>query len=179
MNMSDKTETVAYDRAGSHSVLWLLLSLAVVILDQGTKELVMSNLIEYERINLLPVLDLVRFHNTGAAFSLLASASGWQNWLFATIAVVVAVGILWYQWNLPARGCRVLATGLALVLGGAIGNLIDRLVQGYVVDFVLVYYGAWSWPAFNVADSAISVGVALIIWDSLFLERRRNSLAAS
>jgi len=135
---------------------------------------VVQNLVEFQRINLAPFFDLVRFHNTGAAFSLLADQDGWQHWLFSSIAVAVSLGIVWYLWSLPAKGCRVLSAGLALVLGGAIGNLIDRLMQGYVVDFVLVYYGNWSWPAFNVADSAISVGVAFIIFDSLFLERKRN-----
>jgi signal peptidase II len=161
--------------AGSLSIPWLLISLVIVILDQFTKDLVVQNLIEFQRINLLPVLDLVRFHNTGAAFSFLANAGGWQHWLFTGIAISVSVGIIWYQWVLPAKGCRTLALGLALILGGAIGNVIDRLVQGYVVDFILVYYGDWSWPAFNVADSAITVGVALIIFDSLFLERKRNA----
>jgi signal peptidase II len=161
--------------AGSLSIPWLLISLVVVIFDQFTKDLVVQNLVEFQRINLLPVFDLVRFHNTGAAFSFLANAGGWQHWLFTGIAISVSVGIIWYQWVLPAKGCRTLALGLALILGGAIGNVIDRLVQGYVVDFILVFYGDWSWPAFNVADSAISVGVALIIFDSLFLERKRKA----
>ena len=160
--------------AGSRSVLWLLLSLVVVLFDQFTKDLVVQNLVEFQRINLVPMLDLVRFHNTGAAFSFLANAGGWQHWLFTGIAFAVSIGIIWYQWVLPASGARTLATGLALILGGAIGNVIDRLVQGYVVDFIFVYYGDWSWPAFNVADSAISVGVALVIFDSLFLERKRK-----
>jgi signal peptidase II len=161
--------------AGSRSIPWLLISLVVVIIDQFTKDLVVQNLVEFQRINLVPLLDLVRFHNTGAAFSFLANAGGWQHWLFTGIAIAVSVGIIWYQWFLPVTGCRALATGLALILGGAIGNVIDRVVQGYVVDFVFVYYGDWSWPAFNVADSAITVGVALIIFDSLFLERKRNA----
>jgi signal peptidase II len=150
------------------------LSLAVVLFDQYTKDLVVQNLVEFQRINLMPMLDLVRFHNTGAAFSFLANAGGWQHWLFTGIAIVVSAGIVWYQWVLPASGARLLATGLALILGGAIGIVIDRMVQGYVVDFIFVYYGDWSWPAFNVADSAISVGVAFIIFDSLFLERKRK-----
>jgi signal peptidase II len=163
--------------AGRRSLHWLWLSAVIVLADQYTKLLVIEQLAEFERINLLPVLDLVRFHNTGAAFSLLADGGGWQHWLFTGIAGLVTVGIIWYQWSLPARGCRVLATGLALVLGGAIGNVIDRLMQGYVVDFILVYYNEWAWPAFNVADSAITVGVTLIIFDSLFLERRRAAAA--
>ena len=142
--MTDQVSAVPQEHAGSRSVRWLLLSVAIVAADQYTKILVVANLIEFQRINLLPILDLVRFHNTGAAFSFLASAGGWQNWLFTAIAVAVSVGIVWYQWTLPARGCRVLATGLALVLGGAIGNLIDRLIHGYVVDFIFFYYGSFS-----------------------------------
>ncbi len=172
---SDQQSVHRQSIAGSLSIPWLLISLVVIIFDQFTKDLVVQNLVEFQRINLLPVLDLVRFHNTGAAFSFLANAGGWQHWLFTGIAIAVSVGIIWYQWILPAKGCRTLAMGLALILGGAIGNVIDRLVQGYVVDFILIYYGAWSWPAFNVADSAITVGVVLIIFDSLFLERKRKA----
>lgn len=160
--------------AGKKSLRWLILSIVIVIVDQITKWEVMNNLFEFQRINLMPLLDLVRYHNTGAAFSLFADASGWQHWLFTTIAFAVSGGIIWYQWSLPVRGCRTLATGLALVLGGAIGNVIDRLMFGYVVDFILIYYQEWSWPAFNVADSAITVGVTLIIIDSLFFERNRR-----
>lgn len=160
--------------AGRRSLRWLVLSGTIVIVDQLTKWLVVAKLFEFQRIYLMPQLDLVRYHNTGAAFSLFADASGWQHWLFTLIALAVSGGILWYQWVLPGRGCRVLATGLALVLGGAIGNVIDRLMYGYVVDFILVYYKEWSWPAFNVADSAITVGVTLMIIDSLFFERKRK-----
>ncbi len=159
---------------GKNSLRWLILSIVVVIVDQITKREVVDNLFEFQRINLMPLLDLVRYHNTGAAFSLFADASGWQHWLFTTIAFAVSGGIIWYQWSLPVRGCRTLAAGLALVLGGAIGNVIDRLMFGYVVDFILIYYQEWSWPAFNVADSAITVGVTLIIIDSLFFERKRR-----
>ena len=162
-------------QAGERSLRWLWLSAVVIIIDQYTKLLVVQNLLEYQRIKLLAVLDLVRFHNTGAAFSLLADADGWQHWLFTGVAFLVSGGIIWYQWLLPRTGCRTLATGLALVLGGAVGNVIDRLIYGYVVDFVFFYYGEWSWPAFNVADSAITVGVALILFDNIFLERRRNA----
>jgi len=166
-------EPVAH--AGERSLRWLWLTAVIVIIDQYTKLLVVQNLLEYERITLLPILDLVRFHNTGAAFSLLANAGGWQHWLFVGVAVVVSIGILWYQWLLPAHGCRLLAAGLALVLGGAIGNVIDRLIYSYVVDFIFFFYGDWSWPAFNVADSAITVGVVFILFDNFFLERKRGA----
>jgi len=166
-------------RAGLSGWLWLLLTLPLLVADQYSKLLIIENLTEYQRINLLPVLDLVRFHNTGAAFSFLADADGWQQTLFTAIAAVVSVGLLIYLWVLPARGCRTLSAGLALVLAGALGNLLDRLQHGYVVDFILFYYEQWSWPAFNVADSAITVGVTLIIIDALFFERRRNAALAS
>jgi signal peptidase II len=120
----------------------------------------------------LPFLDLVRLHNTGAAFSFLSGASGWQNWLFTGIAIVVSAGVLWWLTRLPERGKSLLALGLALLLGGAIGNLVDRILYGYVVDFILFYYREWSYPAFNVADSAITCGVALVLFDGLVLERR-------
>jgi len=152
---------------------WLSLSLAVVLLDQITKWLVIDALTLYQRIPVLPVFDLVRLHNTGAAFSFLADASGWQNWLFTGVAVVVSVGIAWWLVTLPREGRRILSLGLALVLGGAIGNVIDRSLYGYVVDFLLFYYKDWSYPAFNIADSAITCGVVLILYDGLVLEKRR------
>ena len=127
---------------------------------------------------MLPSIDVVRLHNTGAAFSFLAGESGWQNWLFTGVALVVSAGVLWWLTRLPARGKTVLALGLALLLGGAVGNLIDRLIYGYVVDFILVYYRDWSYPAFNVADSAITCGVALVLFDGLILERRAANAGA-
>ncbi len=156
---------------------WLLLAVAVVVADQVTKLRVIDNLELYQRISILPVLDLVRLHNTGAAFSFLADASGWQNWLFTGVASVVSVGILWWLMTLPRTGRLVLALGLALVLGGAIGNLIDRALYGYVVDFILFHYKDWSYPAFNVADSAITCGVALIVFDGVILQKRRDKVS--
>jgi len=173
--VSDKAATSG--RAGVQSLRWMILSLVIVLADQITKIMVVENLIEFQRINITPFFDLVRFHNTGAAFSILADAGGWQHLLFTGIAMAVSAGIVWYQWVLPGRGCRTLALGLALILGGAIGNLVDRLNYGYVVDFLLFYYDELAWPAFNVADSAIAVGVALIIFDSLFLEKKRTATA--
>jgi signal peptidase II len=157
---------------------WLIVSLVVVALDQFTKLQVTGSLELYQRVPVLPFLDLVRLHNTGAAFSLLADASGWQNWLFTGIAVLVSAGVFWWLTRLPARGKSLLALGLALLLGGAIGNLIDRIVQGYVVDFILVYYREWAYPAFNVADSAITCGVALVLYDGIVLERRARRAPA-
>jgi len=158
----------------SRRMLWPVLSLVIVAADQLTKLMVIDNLTYLQRIPILPVLDLVHLHNTGAAFSFLAGASGWQNWMFAGIAIVVSGVIFWWLVNLPEGGRRVLSLGLALVLGGAIGNLIDRILYGYVVDFILFYYHEWSYPAFNIADSAITCGVALILFDGVVLERKRT-----
>lgn len=160
-------------RLDGRNALWLIVSACVVVADQATKILVIEHMTLYQRIPLIPILDLVRLHNTGAAFSFLADASGWQKWLFSGVAAVVSVAIVWWLLTLPRPGRRVLALGLALVLGGAIGNVIDRTLYGYVVDFILFHYQAWSYPAFNVADSAITVGVILILFDGLILERRR------
>lgn len=157
---------------GWRSMWWIALALLVVLVDQLTKQAIIDGFIEYQRQNVLPFFDLVRLHNTGAAFSFLAGEGGWQNQLFMAIAAVVSLGIMWWLAVLPRRGKTVLALGLALVLGGALGNLIDRLLYGYVVDFLLFYWRDWSYPAFNIADSAITCGAILIVFDGLVLERR-------
>jgi signal peptidase II len=163
--------------AGRASWLWLLVSLAVLVADQFTKYLIVGAFELFERLTIGPFFDLVRLHNTGAAFSFLAGASGWQNWLFAAVAVAVSIAILVWFTRLPA-GRVALPLGLALILGGAVGNLIDRAVYGYVIDFVLLHYDRWSYPAFNVADSAITCGVILLLVDGFFLERRRQPVTA-
>lgn len=161
-------------RAGASDWLWV--SLFVIVLDQATKYAITRNLREFDEIVLLPVLSLMRLHNEGAAFSFLDDASGWQRWFFTGLGIAVSIGILVWLRRLPARGQGILAAGLAFVLGGALGNVIDRVLWGHVIDFIRVHYGAWSFPAFNVADSAITVGAALIILDNL-LEWRRERLA--
>jgi len=113
------------------------------------------------------VLDIVRWHNEGAAWSLLSNAGGWQRWFFVTLGIVVSVGILVWLWRLPARGQGRVAAGLAMVMGGALGNVVDRLNHGFVVDFIKLHYDGYVFPAFNLADSAITVGAALLILDSL------------
>jgi signal peptidase II len=147
---------------------WLWLSLAVIVLDFATKQAVLASLRPGETVPILPVFTLVLAFNPGAAFSFLAGASGWQRWVFAGIAAVASVVIVWL---LRRGGSRVYCAGLALILGGALGNLWDRLTLGHVVDFLLFHWREWSYPAFNVADSAITVGAALIIIDS-FRARR-------
>ena len=147
---------------------WLWLSAAVIIADQATKAAILAAIREGDGWAVAPFLSLVLTYNTGAAFSFLAAASGWQRWFFVAIAVVASVVIVAL---LRRGGGRWHSAGLALILGGALGNLYDRLALGKVVDFVLVHYAGWAYPAFNVADSAITVGVALILLDSF---RRRD-----
>ena len=143
---------------------WLGLALAVAVLDQFTKELALAGL--QRPIALLPSLNLVLVLNPGAAFGLLARAGGWQQWFLTGVAGAISAFILVWLWRTPS-GSRLLPASLALVLGGAAGNLVDRVMRGAVVDFIDVYYGRFHWPAFNVADSAITVGVALLVLSSL------------
>jgi signal peptidase II len=144
---------------------WLGSALAIVAFDQGVKWLVLRTFREGERFNVLPFFDVILAYNPGAAFSFLASAGGWQRWFFTVLAIVVSVFIV--GWMRKERRLLPLLA-LTLVLGGAVGNVIDRLIHGKVVDFLLFYWEHWYYPAFNVADSAITVGAILLIWDSFF-----------
>ncbi len=149
--------------------LWLGLALLLVILDYGTKHMATQNLVLYQPVPITDWFNLTLAHNEGAAFSLLADAGGWQRWFFTTVAVIISAVLLIWLWRLPNRS-RLLPSALMLVLGGAIGNVIDRLRFGYVVDFIDVHYQGWHWPAFNIADSAIVLGVILLLIDG-FLPR--------
>ncbi|RFF30102.1 signal peptidase II [Wenzhouxiangella sediminis] len=151
--------------------LWLIMAAVVVALDLFTKELAMQYLELYRPNPVLSWLNLTLAHNTGAAFSFLASGSGWQRWFLSGVAVVIVAVLLVWLWRLPHRA-RLLPSALALVIGGAIGNLVDRIRFGYVIDFIDVHYAGWHWPAFNLADSAIVVGVILLLLDSLIPGRR-------
>ena len=168
---------MADERLGSRALWWLAGSLLILVLDQYTKALVVDQLELYQRISVLPVFDIVRLHNTGAAFSLFADAGGWQNNAFISLGLVVTIILLIWLWRLPSKGAAVQALALSLVIGGALGNIVDRINHGYVVDFLLFYYRDWSYPAFNVADSAITCGAILMVFDALVLERRRNNQA--
>jgi signal peptidase II len=144
---------------------WLWLSAAVVVLDLATKALV-TDAFQYGEVRrVTSFFNLVLVHNTGAAFSFLAHAGGWQRWFFTFVAVAISILLVWML-RKPETG-TLLSFGLAFVLGGALGNLHDRVTLGYVVDFVQLHAGGYYFPAFNVADSAITAGVALLIWDSL------------
>jgi signal peptidase II len=147
----------ATGRAGAFALAGL-----VIVADQVSKWLALHYLAPYEPVALLPGLNATLLFNTGAAFSFLSDAGGWQHWLFLLLAFVVALALAVWLWRgVPERGVRV---ALALLLGGALGNAIDRLYHGHVVDFIDVYAGRWHWPAFNLADSAITVGVLLLLW---------------
>ncbi|BBA35349.1 signal peptidase II [Methylocaldum marinum] len=153
---------------------WLWLSALVVGLDQLTKQMVDRSMELYESVGLLPFFQLTYLRNEGAAFSFLSQAGGWQRWLFIGLAVI-ASGAICYWLSRLGKNQRWEAAAWALVLGGALGNLIDRVIYGYVIDFLDVFYGEWHWPPFNVADSAITIGVAMLLIDSL---RPRQSTAS-
>jgi signal peptidase II len=144
---------------------WLAIAFAVIVADHLTKWWISSTLDFQQVLPVLPFFSLVRVHNSGAAFSFLADASGWQRWFFIAVGILATVIIVRLLRN-HGHDSR-LAFPLALVLGGALGNVIDRVVLGHVVDFLYFHYRSFAWPAFNVADSAITVGAVLLIWDSL------------
>lgn len=155
---------------------WLWVSTVVLLLDQCTKLLADAMLALHQQVAVIPYLALFKAYNPGAAFSFLGDASGWQRWFFIVIAVIVIVVLLVWLRRLTAAE-KATSLALALILGGAAGNLIDRLVYGYVIDFIDVYYGSWHWPAFNIADMAISVGAFLLLLDA-FRGGREKSPAA-
>lgn len=150
---------------------WLGLSAIIIALDLYTKYLVQNSFVYGEHLAITGFFDLVRYHNEGAAFSFLSSAGGWQRIFFSTIAFIAA-GVILYLMRKHATQ-TLFCFGLALVLGGALGNLYDRITLGYVVDFLFFHYRQYYWPAFNVADSAICVGVGVLLLDS-FRQPKKN-----
>jgi signal peptidase II len=151
---------------------WLLVAAVVAVLDQTTKLLVQAHIRPGEVVYLLPFLDLVLVFNRGAAFSFLAGASGWQREFFIAVAIGASALIVYLLRRHADE--RLFCAGLALILGGALGNLWDRVALGHVVDFVLLHAYGWHWPAFNVADSAITVGAGTLIWDGVFTKRGKG-----
>ncbi|MBM3364355.1 MAG: lipoprotein signal peptidase [Betaproteobacteria bacterium] len=146
-------------------LLWLGIAAIVVLLDQVSK-ITMSRLLVYGQSEMItPYFNLVMVYNQGAAFSFLANSGGWQRWFFSGLALVVSLGIIWMLHK--NSGQRLFCWALTLILGGAVGNLIDRLLYGHVIDFLDFHIGTLHWPAFNVADSAITVGAALFVLDEL------------
>ncbi len=177
--MNDRApEPVVWRRLFGGASHWLWLAVLVVIADQVTKSWINATLRLYERVPVLDFLDIVHLRNEGAAFSILADAAGWQRWFFIVLAVAVSVAIVVWLRRLPRRGQTRLAVGLVLVLGGAVGNVVDRVVHGAVIDFVYFYWGTWYFPAFNVADTAITIGAGLLILDTLLAGRAEKRAAA-
>jgi signal peptidase II len=158
-------------------IRWLWISLLVIVVDQVSKLWIERSMTLGESFAVLPVLDIVRAHNSGAAFSFLADAGGWQRWAFSLLAVGVSIALVFWLRRLALATHSLLASGLVLILGGAIGNVIDRIEHGYVVDFVHAHWGAAYFAAFNVADAAISIGAALVILDALLEGRRARRTA--
>lgn len=156
---------------------WLWLSVLAIILDQASKQIIVSYMHLYQSIAVTPFFNLTYVQNTGAAFSFLSDAGGWQRWFFAVLAFIVSIVLTIWLARLKDNE-TLLAISLALILGGAIGNLIDRVSYGYVIDFLDVYYQSWHWPAFNVADSAISLGVTLMLLESFGIGRARHEAGA-
>lgn len=146
----------------SSGLRWLWLTVVVIAVDLATKYTVLANFALYERKEITSFFSLLYVRNYGAAFSFLNDAGGWQRWLFTGLAIAVCIGLLFWMRRLPAQD-GLQAGGSALIIGGALGNLYDRTVHGFVVDFLDFHLGQWSWPAFNVADSAICVGAVLLV----------------
>lgn len=155
----------------------LLISAGVVLLDQLAKWAAVKYLIRHAEIALAPFLNLTLVFNRGAAFGFLNDAAGWQNLFFVAVASIACAVIVYLLWRLE-RDNRIVAVALALILGGAVGNLIDRLLNGYVIDFIDVYYRNWHWPAFNVADSAITIGAVLLVFDTLRPSSHKQRVAS-
>jgi signal peptidase II len=162
---------------GKTALIWAWLSAIVVALDQFVKWYVVGNFGLYEILPVTPFLDLTRLHNEGAAFGILAEAGGWQRWFFLALAGAIGLAIVYWLRSLPARGQDWLAIGLALILGGAIGNAYDRYVDGFVVDYLHFHWGDAYFPAFNVADIGITTGAIMLIIDALLDGRRKKATA--
>ncbi|MEH6625103.1 MAG: signal peptidase II [Motiliproteus sp.] len=157
-------------KGGANALIWLWLSLLVMLLDQGSKYLAVSTLSYGDPVSVLSFFDLTLLHNTGAAFSFLAGQDGWQRWFFVAIAFGMSIYLLLWLKNTP-RQMVLQASALALILGGALGNVLDRVSLGYVVDFISVHWQHYYFPAFNIADSAITAGAILLIWDMVIVTK--------
>ena len=173
--MSSEAKVAIDIPVGASGIRWLWISLLVIVADQLSKLWIERTFELGDTIAVLPVLDIVRAHNTGAAFSFMAGAGGWQRWAFSVLAVGVSIALVFWLRKLALATHALLVFGLALILGGAIGNVIDRIEHGYVVDFVHAHWGAAYFAAFNVADAAISIGAVLVILDALLEGRRKKS----
>lgn len=159
---------------------WWWIAVGAIVADQLTKLWIVASIPNGGSVTVLPVLNIIHTYNPGAAWSMFANAGGAQRWIFSALAIVVSVVLVKWLRGLPFATKKLLGAGLTLILGGAIGNVLDRLRLGHVVDFVQVHWGNSYFPAFNVADSAISVGAAFVVLDALreTLQERRAKAAA-
>ena len=157
-------------RPGSGWLLWVGIAVLIMVLDQFTKVLVIGRFQYGDSLPITSFFNLVRVHNLGAAFSFLAGAGGWQRWFFTGLGIVAALVMVWLLRS--HAGQRLFSSAISFILGGAVGNVIDRLLHGYVVDFLDFHWAGWHFPAFNVADCAITVGAGLLILDELLRVRR-------
>jgi len=164
---------------GASGIRLLWITVLVIVADQLTKLWIERTMMLGDSVAVLPVLDIVRAHNPGAAFSFLAKEDGWQRWAFSGLAVAVSIGLVYWLRTIARATHGLLACGLALILGGAVGNVIDRIEHGYVVDFVYAHWGPHYFPAFNVADAAISIGAVLVVLDALREWRHEQTLKAN
>ncbi len=156
--------------------IWLLVVFAIIFVDQYSKFLVVERLNLFDRLTLTAFLDFTRLHNTGAAFSIFASDSGWQRWPLTLISAGVGTTLIGWLVRNAAKSPVLLNTAFAMIAGGAIGNLIDRLNQGYVVDFILFHIGQWHYPTFNVADSCITIGLILFLIETYRSSKRAKKI---
>ena len=159
-------------------ITWMVIAIVIVVADQLTKWAIVEWVPLYDRVPLNSFINLTHQKNSGAAFSFLANAGGWQRWFFVTLATVVSGVIAVWIWRIRKEGQALLSIGLALVLGGAVGNLIDRVRLGHVTDFIQVWFGSWAFPSFNVADAGITVGATVLIIDALFFSGRQTQSKA-
>jgi len=173
--MNEQVKQAVNIPVGASGIRWLWISVLVIAVDQLTKLWIERTMVLGDSFTVLPVFDIVRAHNFGAAFSFLDDAGGWQRWAFTVLAIGVSIALVFWLRKLALATQGLLAFGLALILGGAIGNVVDRVEHGYVVDFLLAHWGPHYFPAFNVADSAISIGAVLVILDSILEGRARRA----
>jgi signal peptidase II len=156
---------------------WLLLVFMLVVIDQASKYWIEAVLIPYKPVVLMPMLNITLAYNTGAAFSFLSGVGGWHRWFFAGFSLLMSLFLAIWLWRTPANK-TLQNIGISFILGGALGNLIDRAFQGYVVDFIDVYYKQYHFATFNVADSVICIGAGLLILDLFFVENRSVKMNA-
>ena len=179
MEEENDTNPTGRDEARSGGIasffIWLTVTSVVIGLDQATKWAILKWVPLYDKIPINSFVNITHQRNTGAAFSFLADASGWQRWFFIALGIVVSGFIINWLWKIRGTGQVMLSAGLALVMGGAIGNVIDRVLLGSVVDFIQVWIAGWPFPSFNVADSAITVGAVFLVIDALFLSGKQAS----